>query len=144
MVNKYNKSPISLREGRILIDGIEVADGVKCQIIFTPDTWTGKQIGEKTKSTRWLGYTITGTITRRRSNNFLKDKIKEYKDRGVTPEMTIQGIMEDPGSDYYQEFGSDTVTAVGCVLTGGFTLTNLDSEGEILDDNISFNVYDLV
>ena len=33
----YNKSPISMREGKVFIDGVECFDGVKCNIKFTPD-----------------------------------------------------------------------------------------------------------
>ncbi|MCD8364688.1 MAG: phage tail tube protein [Clostridiales bacterium] len=143
MAMEYNKSPISLREGHIYIDGVEVADGIKCNIKFTPDVWTGQQLGEQGYSSRWLGYKITGDITRRRSTNFLKEKIQEYKDSGITPEMTIQGVMDDAGSDYYQDYGTDTVTCVGCVLTGDLPLTVLDSGGEVVEDTISFNAKDI-
>lgn len=141
---EYNKSPMSLREGKIFIDGVECADGVKCAINFTPTVWSGTQLGERTPSSRWLGYTITGSITRRRSNNWLREKIKEYKASGATPELTIQGIMDDTNSDYYRDFGTDTVTAVGCVLTGDLPLTALDSAGEIVDDVIGFNAKDIM
>ena len=141
---EYNKHPISLREGKIFIDGIEVADGVNATFKFTPDVWTGRQIGERSPSSRWLGFSITGTITRRRSNNWLKEKIKEYKASGATPEMKIQGINNDENSDYYAAHGTDTVTLVGCVLTGDLQLTVLDSEGQVLDDSINFNAKDLV
>lgn len=141
---EYNKNPISLREGHIFIDGVECADSVKCEIKFTPDVWTGKQLGERTPSSRWLGYAITGSITRRRSNNWLREKIKEYKASGATPELTIQGIMDDANSDYYAAHGTDTVTAVGCVLTGDLPLTALDSGGDIVDDVIAFNAKDIM
>lgn len=141
---EYNKNPISIREGHIFIDGVEVADGVSATFKFTPDVWTGKQIGEHSPSSRWLGYSITGTITRRRSNNWLKEKIKEYKASGATPEMKIQGINDDENSDYYAAHGSDTTTLVGCVLTGDLQLTVLDSEGQVLDDPINFNAKDIV
>lgn len=141
---EYNKNPISLREGHIFIDGVECADSVKCEIKFTPDVWTGKQLGERTPSSRWLGYAITGSITRRRSNNWLREKIKEYKASGATPELTIQGIMDDANSDYYAAHGTDTVTAVGCVLTGDLPLTALDSGGDVVDDVIAFNAKDIV
>ena len=29
---QYNKNPISLREGKVFIDGIEVLDSIKCEI----------------------------------------------------------------------------------------------------------------
>lgn len=141
---EYNGNPISLREGHIYIDGVECADGIKCEIKMTPDVWTGRQLGDQTPSSRWLGYAITGTITRRRSTPWLKEKIQEYKDSKVTPEMKIQGIMDDVASDYYADNGSDTVTCVGCVLTGDLPLTTLDSGGQVVEDAVSFNARDIV
>jgi len=141
---EYNKNPISLREGKVFIDGVECMDSVKCEIKVTPDVWTGKQLGESTPSSRWLGYAITGTITRRRSTPWLKEAIKKYMDSKSTPEFTIQGIMDDANSDYYAENGADTVTCVGCVLTGDIPLTALDSEGNVVDDAVSFNAKDIV
>ena len=140
----YNKNPISMREGKVFIDGVECFDGVKCNIKFTPDVWTGKQLGERTPSSRYLGYAITGTITRRRSTPWLKDIIDNYKKTGETPELTIQGIMDDAGSDYHKNNGNITCTAVGCVLTGDINLIDLDSGGDVVDDAISFNAKDIV
>ena len=141
---EYNKNPISLREGHIYIDGVECADSIKCEIKVTPEVWTGRQLGEVTQSSRWIGMTITGTITRRRSTPWLKDAIKTYMSDKSTPEFTIQGIMDDENSDYYAENGSETITCVGCVLTGDLNLINLDSGGEVVDDSISFNARDIV
>ena len=141
---KYNKNPISLREGKVFIDGVEVLDSVKCEIKFTPDVWTGKQLGERTNSSRWLGYNITGTITRRRSTNWLEKKIKEYRATGATPELKIQGVMRDVNSDYFEAHGANVVTCVGCVLTGDLPLTALDSGGDVVDDVIAFNAKDIV
>lgn len=110
---EYNHAPISLREGHVYLDGVEIADSIKCEIKMTPDVWTGRQLGELTPSSRWLGYAITGTITRRRSSKWLEEKIKEYQQSHETPEMTIQGVMEDKNSDFYKQYGSNTVTCVG-------------------------------
>lgn len=144
MSMEYNKSPISLREGKVFIDGVECLDSVKCDIHFTPEVWSGKQLGEKSNSSRWIGYSIAGSITRRRSTPWLKEAIKKYTKTGKTPELTIQGIMNDENSDYYEGFGSDVTTAVGCVLTGDLPLTALDSAGEIVDDTIAFSAKDIV
>jgi hypothetical protein len=141
---EYNKSPISLKEGKVFIDGVEVLDAVVCKITFTPNVWNGKIVGERSNSARWLGYDITGNITRRRSTNWLETKIREYLTSGKTPELTIQGVMNDENSDYYESHGSNTITAVGCVLTGDLPLTALDSNGEVVDDNIAFHAKDIV
>jgi len=141
---EYNKSPISLREGKVFIDGVECMDSLKCELKFTPDVWSGKQLGEKSPSSRWLGFSITGSITRRRSNNWIKEAIKKYTKTGATPEFTIQGVMNDENSDYYEDHGSDVVTVVGCVLTGDLLLTMLDSGGEVVEDTITFSAKDIV
>lgn len=141
---QYNKNPISLREGKVFIDGVECADSVKCEIKVTPDVWTGKQLGESTPSSRWLGYAITGSITRRRSTPWLKEAIAKYAADKSTPEFTIQGVMDDANSDFFAEYGTDTVTCVGCVLTGDLPLTALDSDGNVVDDVIAFNAKDIV
>ena len=141
---QYNANPISVREGHIYIDGIECGDGVAFSVKFTPDVWTGKQLNDRTPSSRWLGGAWTGSITRRRTNNWLKQKIKEYQETGATPEITLQGIADDRNSAYYAAHGTDTVTAVGCVLTGDLTLQSLDSNGDVLDDVIAFNAKDVM
>ena len=112
---------------------------------FTPETWTGRQLGEKTPSTRWIGATITGNMTRRRTTNWLKTKIKEYLASGATPELVIQGIMDDANSDFYAAHGSDVLTCVGCVMTGDLPLTALDAESSgVVDDAIAFNIKDII
>lgn len=144
MIHEHNIQPISLREGRVFIDGREVMDNVAFTITITPDVWTGRQLGERTESRRWLGHSITGSITRRRSTNWLKDIIMRYIRTGRTPEFTIQGLMNDNNSDFFVRHGSDMVTCVGCVLTGDLPLTRLDSNGEIVDDVINFGAKDIV
>lgn len=141
---EYNHAPISLRDGIIAVDGLVIADGVKCEIKFTPDVWEGRQLGELTPSSRWIGYKITGSITRRRSTPWLKEVVQKYQKGHETPELTIQGTMDDKNSDYYKQYGSDTMTAVGCVLTGDMTLISLDSGGDVLEDSISFNAKDVL
>lgn len=143
-MSDYNKKPIVLTEGKVFIDGEEIFDCVKCEIKFTPETYTGKVLGERSPSTRWKGFTITGTITRRRSTPFLKEIVQRYQKDGVEPEFTIQGVMDDKGSDYYRDYGSDTIMAVGCIFTGDIILTSLDSSGDVVDDSISFNAKDII
>lgn len=143
-IENYNKKPMLLTEGHVCIDGVEVMDCVKCEIKFTPDVWSGKVVGERSPSSRWKGYSVTGTITQRRSKPFFKEIVQKYKETGVTPECTIQGIMDDKGSDYYQEYGSCKATAVGCVFTGDILLVALDSGGDAVEDSIAFNAKDVI
>jgi NAD-dependent DNA ligase len=144
MVNKHNKSPMNIREGNIFVDGVEVTDSTACTINFTPEVWTGKQLNEKSPSTRWIGYTISGSITQWRSTPWIKEVIAKYKRTGVTPEVTIQGRNNDTGSDYFATNGAETTTVVGVVFTGDLPLTRLDSSGDIVKDVINFVAKDIV
>ena len=137
-MERHNARPISLRKGQVLLDGVVVMDNIAATINFDPEVWEGKQLGEQTDSRRWLGYAITGSITRRRSTPWLKDKIAEYIRTGDTPEFTLQGYQNDENSDYFDEHGADLTTCVGTVLTGTLNLTNLDSNGQVVEDVINF------
>lgn len=142
---EYNKAPISVREGKLFIDGVEVGDGYSVNIKFTPEVSKNRFLGDRTSSSRWIGGDYTGTMTRGRSNAFLKDAIASWRETGKTPEFTITGIATDKGSDYYAETGKeDTVTAVGCVLSGDFSLLDLDTNGDVLKDTINFNCFDVI
>lgn len=141
---EHNHSPISLREGHVYLDGVEIMDSIKCKVKMTPEVWTGRQLGEITPSSRWIGYSVSGEITRRRNSTWLKEKIKHYQENHETPEMTIQGIMDDKQSDFYKKYGSEVVTVVGVVLTGDLTLLDLDSEGQVLEDSIAFVAKDFI
>ncbi len=133
-----NKNPISVRDGIVTIDGVTVLDGVSFSCVFTPDVWSGKTLGEKGTNRRWLGYDITGSIKEYRSTPWLREKIKAYLSSGKTPELKLQGIVTDEGSDYFETFGKDSVTLIGCVLTGDISLMDLDTTGDPKQDEIKF------
>lgn len=141
---EHNLSPISMREGRVLIDGVVCFDSIKCEIKFTPEVWKGRHLGDRSSSSRWLGHEITAALTRRRSTPWAKKVVQKYLESGETPEMTIQGVMSDKHSEYYKKYGTDTVTALGCVPSGDFLLIALDTEGEVVDDAFTLNVKDVV
>lgn len=141
---EFNKRPINIRIGKIFLDGLEISDMVSATVTFTPDTWSGKQLGDYSNSTRWLGYNITVTVTEHRSTPWIKELIKKYQLTHLTPELTIQGVMNDPDSDYQDSYGNDVVTCVGCVPTGAMPLTALDSNGDIVTDSLTFNARDVI
>ena len=140
-----NKQRISLREGSLYLDGIEIADAVKCEAVFTPDVSETRGLGDRGVHRRWLGYDITGTITEYRTKPWIHEAIAKYLKDGKTPEFTIQGIQNDIGSDYYAEHGNITKTLRGVILTGDLSLLNLDAESDdVLTDEIEFGAHTVI
>ncbi len=133
-----NKKPLSLEEGKIFIDGVEVIDAAKLTILYQPKVWSGKMLGDKGTNRRWLGRDITGTLDEYRTTPRFNNIVAKYENDGITPELTIQGVRVDKDSDYYELSGSESVTLPGCVLTGDITLLSLDTDGEVVKDSISF------
>ena len=139
-----NRKPLSLKEGKVYIDGVEVLDMAKCSIVFTPTVWSGKMLGDKGTNRRWLGYDITGTLDEYRTSARFVKIAKNYIDKGITPEFTIQGVRSDKDSDYYELEGSESVTVVGVVLTGDISLISVDVDGDVVKDSIAFGAKKLV
>ena len=139
-----NKKRISLREGKIFLDGLKVVDAEKLAIKFKPDVATSRALGERGTSRRYLGYDISVEMTKYKSNSWLKDLAKKYQDSGETPEFVIQGIQDDKNSDYYSSYGTDTVTCNGCVLTGDISILELDTGGEYVEESVTFGAVEMV
>lgn len=64
--------------------------------------------------------------------------IDKYLKEGITPEMTIQGIQTDKNSDFYLTNKSEKVTCTGCVPTGDINLIDMDTDGDVVKEEITF------
>lgn len=139
-----DRDRMSLREGKAFIEGVEILDMLKLELFFSPEVVESRSVGQKGVSRRYIGHDITGSITEFKSTPWIKDIIKRYKSTGETPKLTLQGIQDDPNSDYGRTYGRDKVTVVGVVLTGDLPLLMLDSEGELVQNEIEFGAYDVM
>lgn len=139
-----DRNRMSLREGKVFLDGEQVMDLVTCEVLFTPEVAESRSIGQRGKSRRWIGYDVTGSINEYRSTPWLKDAVKKYIDTGRTPKFTVVGMQDDPASDYGATYGKDVVTVEGVVLTGDIPLIQLDSEGEHVQSEIEFGAANVI
>ena len=137
-VKRVNSSPLSAREGKVYIDGVLVADSCKFKVVFKPDVWSGKQLSEHGTNRRWIGYDIEVQITQWKTTRMYRTMIDKYLKDGTTPEMTIQGVQTDTNSDFYVKNKSEKVTCIGCVPTGDINLIDMDTEGDVVKEDITF------
>lgn len=135
---RVNSSPLSAREGKVYIDGVLVADSCKFKVVFKPDVWSGKQLSEMGTNRRWIGYDIEVQITQWKTTRMYRTMIDKYLKDGITPEMTIQGIQTDKNSDFYLKNKSEKVTCMGCVPTGNINLIDMDTDGDVVKEEITF------
>lgn len=144
MSERVNARPLSAREGKVFIDGNLVADSCKFKVVFKPEVWSGKQLSEPGTNRRWTGYDIEVTIEEWKTTRRYRGIVEEYLKSGATPEMTIQGIQTDVNSDFYGRSGSETVTCVGCVPTGDINLIEMDTDGDVVKESITFGAKRIV
>lgn len=135
---RVNSSPLSAREGKVYIDGVLVADSCKFKVVFKPDVWSGKQLSEHGTNRRWIGYDIEVQITQWKTTRMYRTMIDKYLKSGITPEMTIQGVQTDANSDFYVKNKSEKVTCIGCVPTGDINLIDMDTDGDVVKEDITF------
>lgn len=144
MSERYNQRYVVVKNGFCFFNGKRIYDAVKFTATVTPGVSIGRVLGERTPNTRWNGTVeIRVEMTRRRATPWVKDMIRDYLNKGITPEFTLSGVIDDKDSDYQEIYGKESVTLVGCVPTGDLTPLQLDTEGEFLDDTITFNAKDI-
>jgi len=139
-----NIKPVSSVEGKAFIDGEEVMDSVKMTIRFVPKVSTYRIVGKKGTHRRWVGYDITGTLEEYKTTPRYEQIVKKYIENGMTPEFTFQGIRTDKDSDYYGINGSESVTVTGAVITSEIPLMDIDTDGELVKESISFGARNVV
>ena len=118
-------------------------DAVSFSIVFSPVTSSTKTLGHTGEDTRWKGHTIKVTLSEYRSTDWIKQAIRNYLENKVTPSFTFQGVCTDEQSDYYKDYGGQTVTVTGCVPTGDITVLSHDVNSDFVQDSITFNCKDL-
>ena len=137
------RNHIDCSQGKAFLDGEECLDAVSFSIIFSPVTSSTKTLGHTGEDTRWKGHTIKVTLSEYRSTDCIKRAIKNYLENKVTPNFTFQGVCTDEQSDYYRDYGGQTVTVTGCVPTGDITVLSHDVNSDFVQDSITFNCKDL-
>lgn len=135
---RVNSRPLSAREGKAYIDGVVVYDACKFKVVFKPAVWEGKQLSELGTNRRWIGYDIEVILEEWKTTNRYKDMVDKYLKSGVTPELTIQGIQTDKNSDFYDRNGSNKITCVGCVPIDDISLSDMDTDGDVVKDSVKF------
>ena len=139
----YLRNHIDCSQGKAFLDGEECMDAVSFSIVFSPVTSSTKTLGHTGEDTRWKGHTIKVTLSEYRSTDWIKQAIRNYLENKVTPSFTFQGVCTDEQSDYYKDYGGQTVTGNGCVPTGDITVLSHDVNSDFVQDSITFNCKDL-
>lgn len=138
MANKVT-NPMLKSEGKLYIDGEQVIDARKVLIKVSINNTESKRLGDRTTSSRTVGYDISVEISQYKSNKFAVDIIKKYLDVGLTPKFKVQAMNNDKGSDFFSKYGNDTITVTGCVPTGDLNLIDLDaSTTDYVEETITF------
>lgn len=138
MANKET-NPMLKSEGKLYINGEQVLDARKVLIKVSINNTESKRLGDRTTSSRTVGYDISVEISQYKSNKFAIDIIKKYLDTGLTPKFKVQAMNNDKGSDFFRKYGNDTITVTGCVPTGDLNLIDLDaSTTDYVEETITF------
>ncbi len=138
MANKVT-NPMLKSEGKLYINGEQVLDARKVLIKVSINNTESKRLGDRTTSSRTVGYDISVEISQYKSNKFAIDIIKKYLDTGLTPKFKVQAMNNDKGSDFFRKYGNDTITVTGCVPTGDLNLIDLDaSTTDYVEETITF------
>ena len=133
---------IDCTQGKVFLNNEECMDATALTATFTPITSSTKTLGHTGENTQWKGFTVACTLTEYRSRDWLKQAINNFMQKGVTPEFTIQAVSTDEQSDYFQEYGGQTLTMTGCVPTGDIPLIAFDASADFMTDSITFSVKD--
>lgn len=133
-----NRRHISLRQGKVAWEGETLLDSCKMSITYKLEVSETKSLGEMGTNRKWIGRDIEVTIEEYRSTRRTANIINDFENSGKTPEFSVQGIMDDKDSDYYDMYQEgETVTVTGCVPKGDLKVLELDMDGDVMKESIT-------
>lgn len=138
-----NVKRMSAKEGRAFRGSEEVLSMISLEAVVALETTSKRVIGQRGMTHKVIGYDVTGTITQFKSTAWIRDSIKTYVNTGVFPTFDMQAVMDDPDSDYFENNGSDRVQFIGVQLTGDLPVVSLDSDGEEIEEEVTFSAAEI-
>lgn len=139
-----NRQHISLREGKAFIDGNQVLDCITFKVTFKPKIAESTSLGQQGTDRRWINGDYEIVMSQYKSTPWIKKAIDKYSKTGETPVFTIQGIQNDKNSDFNKAYGNETRTFKDCVPTGDMPLMELDTDGELVKEEVTFGAKSMV
>jgi hypothetical protein len=124
---------ISGREGRLYMDGEEIAYAKNFEATIEKQKGDVPIIGRRFMSKKTSGVSGTGTITLYKVTSKFNAMMMEYVRTGRDAYFTIQGVLDDQGSDR----GTERVTLYDCNIDS-VRIGNLDAEADALEEEIPF------
>lgn len=134
----YNSSDtISAKEGRFFLDGEEVLNGIKLELDIEKEKVEIKRLGKRMTGHKAIGLSGSGSITEYKATSKWAKMLQKYKDKGIDTYLTGVAILEDKASGR----GTERISLFGINIDSA-TIINLDAEGDVIKDEISFTIED--
>lgn len=128
------KDTISAREGRLYLDGVEVANCIKFEIKSVLKTVKAPILNKRIEGERVIGMeTPEGKITSYRATSQFPKMIQQYKDTGQVAYFELMGVRDDISANR----GVERITVSDCFIKEA-VLMNFDAEGDLVKDEIPF------
>lgn len=131
------KQTISAKEGRGFINGEEIINGVKFELVVEKEKVEVKRLGNRVTGNKAVGMKVTGNITEYHATSRYAKMLKQYKATGEDVYFTLMGVVDDKGSGR----GTERIVAYDCNIDSA-TILNIDAEGELIKDEVPFTAED--
>lgn len=138
MFDVAGMDPITSHQGALYMDGVHQTNCTGFNMDAAVETKESRVIGQQSVKPRVRAIKFSGKMTFYKRSPWLAVYANMVQQHQYQAPFNLVGMIDDEGSDYGREQGTQTVTYQNCVIDGSFTIMQTDTNCDDVVEEVSF------
>lgn len=138
MFDVKGMDPISSHNAGLFKNGVHMTECTGFEINSTIETKESRVIGQQATKPRVRAVKHGGKIKFYKRNRWLYEYVLAAQNNQYVEPFDLQGVVDDPGSDFGREVGTEIVTVKNCTLTGALPVMSSDTSCDDVEYSVDF------
>ena len=136
--------PITSHQAALFMDDVHMTNTIGFNLKAKIETKTSRVIGQQSVKPRVRAITFNGDMEMYKRSPWLAIYAFYVQQHQYRAPFNLMGMVEDEGSDYGRENGSQTITFVNCVIDGDITLMTSDTNCDDVKESVNITAEKMV
>lgn len=138
MFDVAGMDPITSHQGALYMDNTHQTNCTGFTFTASVETKESRVIGQQSVKPRVRAIKFNGKMSMYKQSPWLAVYASMVQTHQYRVPFDLMGIIDDEGSNYGREQGTQTITMIACVIDGAFTLMETNTNCDDIVEEVSF------
>lgn len=138
MFDVKGMDPITSHQAALFKNGVHMTNVTGFKITSTIETKESRVIGQQATKPRVRAVKHAGEISFYKRDRWIYEYVMAVQKNQYMEPFDLQGVVDDPGSDFGRTVGTEIVTVKNCTLTGDLPVMSSDTNCDDVEYTVNF------